>query len=628
MPKECVNHHIVNWLEEFVNQEYQSRPDSKLVFVYKKAIPEVRKYPIQLRTLAHLKGIKGIGDTIAKKLIKKLEEYNKENGINEPDLYSSSVAGSQPESLSQSSQESKKKRTNRKYIPSAESGGYAIMLAIHRHAGPTRFMSKAEIITSGQQYCNSSFTMSSNPNNTATAWNSINTLEKNNLVAKTGRPARYTLTEEGEELAKKLYMVHTGVEIPRGETVSPAPNPAKKQIPIPITVRPPMRQDMPSSSDDELDIVPYREPLRQIRKSRTWASGNFREFIEATAKSSSQELKPVIAGSNVFSKSKTANVEIGSTPNEISNIHSFHSKKHHSQHKAEQELMDAFSNQWKTYQPSSFEIYLVVDNREMRNQKDRDYFYNELQQLKINVIKQVLEVGDFCWVAKLNDSQEYIMLNHVVERKKNDDLVASIMDGRFKEQKHRLGRSGVENIIYLVEEFNPTAFNPEAMATSLTQTQILNNFFLKQTANVQETVKYLRDMTSVLTVEYKKRPLHVLESADIQKDTHLLLRSALQKKHGHPFLLPLITFNELMTKTKAFTIGDVYMRQILSIRGVSQDKALAIVKKYPTLKSLYQDIHSAETEKEKIALFADMGSNAPRKLIGPALAKKIIQIFS
>ncbi|KAJ3315932.1 Crossover junction endonuclease mus81 [Boothiomyces sp. JEL0838] len=636
MPKECVNQHIVTWLEEFVNHESQTRPDSKLIFVYKRAIPEVRKYPIRLRTLGQLKSVKGIGDNIANKLVKKLEEYNKENGIDEPDLYSTSVLSSQGESLSQSSvssqtsQEStrKKRTSNRQYIPSADSGGYAILLALLKHAGPTRFMSKSDIVAVGQQYCKSSFTIPKSNTNNATAWNSINTLERNNLVAKTGRPARYTLTDEGEDLAKKLYLIHTG-EAHKLETQlqqDDIPTVAKKtKPPIPITVRPPMRQNMPSSSEDELEIKPAQyAPVKQMRKSRTWATSTLREFVETNTKSSSQE---PLSKSTILTQSNTANVEQRANTN-ISNIHSFHSKKHLSTQKTEQELVQGFSNKWRTINPDSFDIYIVVDNREVRSLKDRDYFYTELQKLKLNVMRQVIEVGDFCWVAKVKDSTECIMLNHIVERKKNDDLVSSIMDGRFKEQKHRLSRCGVENIIYLVEEFNPTAFHPEAMATALTQTQILNSFFLKQTANVEETIKYLKDMTNVLSMEYKKRPLHVLESIDIQKDTHLLLRSGLRKKHGHPFYIPFGMFNELMTKTKAFIIGDVYLRQLLSIRGISQEKAMAIVKKYPTIISLYQDLIKAETEKERVAVLTSIGSNPVRKLIGPALAKKIIQLFT
>lgn len=52
----------------------------------------------------------------------------------------------------------------------------------------------------------------------------------------------------------------------------------------------------------------------------------------------------------------------------------------------------------------------------------------------MKVIVRSLELGDVIWVAKRKDEEE-LVLEHVLERKRADDLVASIKDGRFKEQK-------------------------------------------------------------------------------------------------------------------------------------------------------------------------------------------------
>jgi len=43
------------------------------------------------------------------------------------------------------------------------------------------------------------------------------------------------------------------------------------------------------------------------------------------------------------------------------------------------------------------------------------------------------------------------VLDFIVERKTADDLAASIMDGRYEEQKFRLKNCGINNVIYLVE---------------------------------------------------------------------------------------------------------------------------------------------------------------------------------
>lgn len=41
------------------------------------------------------------------------------------------------------------------------------------------------------------------------------------------------------------------------------------------------------------------------------------------------------------------------------------------------------------------------------------------------------------------------ILDYVVERKKADDLISSMHDGRYKEQKFRLKNSGFKTIYYL-----------------------------------------------------------------------------------------------------------------------------------------------------------------------------------
>lgn len=62
----------------------------------------------------------------------------------------------------------------------------------------------------------------------------------------------------------------------------------------------------------------------------------------------------------------------------------------------------------------------------------------------------MLKVGDVTWIAKLQDGTEY-MLDWIVERKEVEDLVISIKDGRYKEQKFRLARCGIPHLVYLIE---------------------------------------------------------------------------------------------------------------------------------------------------------------------------------
>ncbi len=94
--------------------------------------------------------------------------------------------------------------------------------------------------------------------------------------------------------------------------------------------------------------------------------------------------------------------------------------------------------------PSTFEVHLVLDNREIRAKHDRDYIQEELTRKGVRPIMKSLEAGDALWIAKRRrddgderpaDETGEIVLDWIVERKRLDDLVGSIKDGRFREQK-------------------------------------------------------------------------------------------------------------------------------------------------------------------------------------------------
>lgn len=86
----------------------------------------------------------------------------------------------------------------------------------------------------------------------------------------------------------------------------------------------------------------------------------------------------------------------------------------------------------------------MLDTREVRAKQDRDYIQEELTRKGIRPIMRSLELGDALWIAKRHDTDssgprhpdtEEVVLDWIVERKRLDDLVGSLKDGRFHEQK-------------------------------------------------------------------------------------------------------------------------------------------------------------------------------------------------
>ena len=62
-----------------------------------------------------------------------------------------------------------------------------------------------------------------------------------------------------------------------------------------------------------------------------------------------------------------------------------------------------------------------------------------------------IEAGDALWVAQpLNGSSVYV-LDTIIERKRIDDLAASIRDQRYERQKYFLARCGILRTMYVLE---------------------------------------------------------------------------------------------------------------------------------------------------------------------------------
>ena len=131
-----------------------------------------------------------------------------------------------------------------------------------------------------------------------------------------------------------------------------------------------------------------------------------------------------------------------------------------------------------------------------------------------------LPLGDFLWVLRVYNNSfaeeklqknetkkkkkvtvnEYIdyVLDFIVERKTADDLAASIMDGRYEEQKYRLKVCGINNVIYLVEGSPGQHCKiPESvLKKACIHTQIFHNFNLMRLSTIQESLRWLTEMTS------------------------------------------------------------------------------------------------------------------------------------
>ncbi|KAI9314142.1 hypothetical protein BX666DRAFT_1970750 [Dichotomocladium elegans] len=261
---------------------------------------------------------------------------------------------------------------------------------------------------------------------------------------------------------------------------------------------------------------------------------------------------------------------------------------------------DPDPSEWERYPPESYEITLLIDTREIKMKSNRDYFLEQLTEKGIKTSKRALELGDMIWVAQKKGSRspnDELFLDIIVERKRLDDLLASIKDGRFNEQKYRLGRSGARKVIYLIEEHNKDevmASAAQAIQTAMSSTQVVDNFFLKRTKSINDTVDYLANVTNIIKSMFNGVTLHRVPDHSITRENYLDKKKQLNKHQVITYTL----YSQLNSKSDTQTLKDVYMRMLLTVRGVSVEKAVALMKVYPTPHALLKAYAAVSTPEE------------------------------
>ena len=547
-------------------------------------------------------------------------------------------------------------------------------------------LSKKEVIELAQPHCDSSFTVPSESGKFYTAWNSMTTLVNKDLVQEKGRPLRkYALTEDGWEVARRMKAVQAG-DI-GGNAINGSEN--RQGSDILETLGNKGRTG--DSIDRFLDLGDdFQEegPLRPLPTSPT--SKNKTKQPERKPSPSSRRLGGAPNDKyGTFSKSKPQKpplapnrsvVELLSSPepDNAPDIHRPSSTLDQGSRSSTSRPASRPLQQTQTPAPSTtlqvendkpipqahssdnafilptfdpvrlapgtFTVHLVLDNREVRTKDDRDYISEELTKKGCKPLVRPLELGDFFWVAKCHapdllshhgEEGSEICLDWIVERKRLDDLVGSITDGRFQEQKFRLRKSGVKNVIYLIEEFSlstekSTKFH-EAIQSAIASTQVVDGYFVKRTVKLDETIRYLARMTKILKSQYESKPLYLIPTKALTPTTYLPLLSHLRAHPSHvdrSYHITYPSFASLSSKSDTLTLRDVFLKMLMCTRGISGDKALAMQKHWGTPRALIEAFEGCITQKERDEMIeARLGGMVGRAKIKGVLGAKAAGIW-
>jgi len=244
-------------------------------------------------------------------------------------------------------------------------------------------------------------------------------------------------------------------------------------------------------------------------------------------------------------------------------------------------------------------LVLLVDNREKGGWKKSrrcTYFLEELKKRGVESEIRVLSLGDFAWVHRTASGEEKLV-NLIVERKKVTDLAASLKDQRYDEQKYRLGLCKIPFMIYLIEgnverDLSYSRMTPAQIEQAAVRTEIVSRILVYRTNTVEHTVRRLANLH--MMIEENENLRNKLASSEL--------------------------FSSFVTRTKKrqkLLAWQTFARQLKMLNGLSENKALKVVKKYETAQRLMLAYKSFEGN--RWLMLAEE--------LGPELSKKAFKFF-
>ncbi|KAG6549681.1 hypothetical protein Mapa_008660 [Marchantia paleacea] len=559
----------------------------------KRAFVGVCEYPSYIKNLHDAKKVKGIGPWLLKKMNE--EFFQQESNCESPTKADAPVERGQ------------KGRAKKRYLPGKNTAAYALLITLLRaHRAGQEFMRKQELIDASEKSGlsrkpiippkNSLWNGSRSGRDFYCGWSTMNNLVLKGLVIKASNPAKYMLTEEGKitahECIEKSGLVREDGQEPcseseediRGESdarecrdgsLSEGENRPDFTAGIQDNVRPYQNQSQGHrlkasyQSVCPQDSSVYPVPSRSLRQDEaaglasSWPS----EIANLTATGiTSASMDTTARGVVDKSVSHSFRQSLLNAPQDrgLSSVSSTDS--HNDLAMPPLKIGEKFSD--------VYDVICILDRREQFRRGSAgshlQKFAERLEtQFEIKVETRQVPVGDAIWIARHKQTSEEYVLDFVIERKAVDDLWMSIRDSRYKNQKLRLLKSGLKRLIYLVEGDVNMIDSTGSCKTAMFSTEIADGFHVLRTTDTNDTMKQYGHLTLAIKSRYQ---------AEVGKRGNQCGASC----KTYP------NFVEHCKDLDRDRVTDIFCLQLMQINHVTEDIALSIQDRYPTIYSLVQ----------------------------------------
>jgi crossover junction endonuclease MUS81 len=235
-------------------------------------------------------------------------------------------------------------------------------------------------------------------------------------------------------------------------------------------------------------------------------------------------------------------------------------------------------------------LRIIIDSRETNLynniiERDLDKYTD-----KITIIKQQLEIGDIH--IEMND------LIYVYERKTINDLLSSVKDSRYKEQKSRL-LSNYKNVNYIIEGTDIIASNNSHNQNLLTSiyfnSSYRDNIKVFFTKNVNDTITFLL----LLSTKIIDKPHNFIQNETLTKT--------------EPEYIDICKIKS--KKSENIDKETCYLLQLSQIPNISKQIAKNIKDIYPSMKILLNTLATSENPSELLMQIPNIGKQKANKII-------------
>jgi len=244
---------------------------------------------------------------------------------------------------------------------------------------------------------------------------------------------------------------------------------------------------------------------------------------------------------------------------------------------------------------NSNKILITIDARETS-------IYNDIIERDLDNYKERVQINsENLLLGDIHITYENI--THIFERKTLQDLQASILDGRYKEQKARLlSTTPQKYITYIIEGDNILSPNSYSKNKSMIQSAYLHTLFrdnirILYTKNIEETTtlillistkildrpekflyeEYTADKCYTDFVKLKKKKIDNIDSKScfIMQMSQIPLISNIIAKNIYA---KYTSMGNLVKSLDVFETTELKVKELCKLDGIGKEKALSIIK--------------------------------------------------